>query len=389
MNITYPRHGAVLCHADGREDTDGLTVTVEGTADPLARVEVNGVPARRDASRFSAEVTLRRFKTEIVARATGPRGADSHAVTVLYDRNSFKRYRLFIDDNIFFLEELARTRPRSMFDCEYLGWFRTLHEKYGTRTVLNVFYKNDHPDPGGFVDGHETHFTLDKMPEWFRGEFEDNADWLRLAFHAFSEFPDRPYQYASAEKLADDYDRTAAEIERFAGKATLTWPTVIHWAMVHPDGMPVLRRRGVKVLGGQFVGARTGPGQSDASTLQTDIGYGLDLERSLYLVDRGLLYDDHHDMVFHKGDACCNLLTPDEATRAVRRRIDSTHYNQLIGLASHEQYSFGFYHNYLPDHFQRIEAAVRTAHEAGYTPVFEQDGFLGNPTTAPGFEAWS
>ncbi|MFW5798333.1 MAG: hypothetical protein ACOCXX_01635, partial [Planctomycetota bacterium] len=55
MNITFPRHGAVLCHADGHEDTDGLTVTVEGTADPLARVGVDGVPARRDASRFTAD----------------------------------------------------------------------------------------------------------------------------------------------------------------------------------------------------------------------------------------------------------------------------------------------------------------------------------------------
>jgi hypothetical protein len=46
---------------------------------------------------------------------------------------------------------------------------------------------------------------------------------------------------------------------------------------------------------------------------------------------------------------------------------------------SHEQYCFPLYRNYIPDHFERIEAAIRSVTEQGYRPVFLHEGFLGNP----------
>ena len=52
-----------------------------------------------------------------------------------------------------------------------------------------------------------------------------------------------------------------------------------------------------------------------------------------------------------------------------------------IGLATHEQYSFPRYFNYLPDHFDRMETAIRIATEREYKPVFFHHGILGN-------EAW-
>ena len=59
--------------------------------------------------------------------------------------------------------------------------------------------------------------------------------------------------------------------------------------------------------------------------------------------------------------------------------MGNSSYNNLLSLETHEQYSFPSYFNYLPDHLERIETAIRTATEAGYKSVFFAEGFLGNP----------
>jgi hypothetical protein len=69
--------------------------------------------------------------------------------------------------------------------------------------------------------------------------------------------------------------------------------------------------------------------------------------------------------------------------RQLEEKYANPHCNDVIGLASHEQYSFPFYHNYLPDHFERMDAVCRSVTEHGYKPVWFQEGFLGNTTMAP------
>jgi len=50
-----------------------------------------------------------------------------------------------------------------------------------------------------------------------------------------------------------------------------------------------------------------------------------------------------------------------------------------MDLFTHEQYFWDFYHNYIPDHEQRVEAAIRWVTDHGYKPVFYHEGFLGAP----------
>jgi len=52
--------------------------------------------------------------------------------------------------------------------------------------------------------------------------------------------------------------------------------------------------------------------------------------------------------------------------------------NHVIALATHEQYSFPFYANYIPDHFERMEAVVKWCAEHDYRPVFPHVGIIGN-----------
>ena len=372
IEIHEPRHGAILNRKHGREDATGLEVVITGCADPAQEVWVNGRPAERAGLQFSATVRLTQRENEIRAETRTVRGVQTQAIRVLWDRRSFKRYRFFIDDHVFFLEDIVRQQYRSLFDCFYLKRLREFHAAYGTKVVLNLFFRNDHGD---------SRFEITQMPDRYRGEWRDHADWLKLSFHAHSEFPDRPYAYCSAAKLAHDYDAVQEQVARFAGAESFCPPIVIHWAVVQPACFKVLTDRGVRTLSGQFrVGQQSVEAQSDAERFYAtgDIGYFLDTERSLYLAERRVIHDFGHGITFMIGDVCCNRYTVEQAREFMAPRFADELNNELVGLASHEQYTFPFYRNYLPDHFDRMDDVLRAVTEHGYAPVWFHEGLLGN-----------
>ena len=48
-----------------------------------------------------------------------------------------------------------------------------------------------------------------------------------------------------------------------------------------------------------------------------------------------------------------------------------------MDLFTHEQFLWPFYHDYVPDHAQRVEAAIAWATEEGHQPVFSHEGLPG------------
>ena len=366
LKITNLRNGTVLNAEHGRESGDCLEIMVEGFLESPGPVTVNGVTVMEDSQLFHIPVSLDREFNEIVAKTRNNHGEFQQSVKVVWDRKSFKRYNFFIDDNIFFLTDICKNKPNSLFDHFYLKRLKDIHRKYGTKFTLNLFYRNDHHP-----------FELKDFPGSYKAEWRDNADWLKLSFHAYSEFPDRPYQNATPAKLAADYDLLHTEVVRFAGEETFQPPDVVHWGMALPEAFYVLKERGVKVLCGEFINAKTFVGEKDRNSQTTDIGYYRDKDTALYLLHHHLLYDFEHELLFVKGDVCCNLLTREEIAEKLTVSCQRPGHTTL-NLLTHEQYSFDYYHNFIPDHFDRMEAAVRIATEHGYQPVFFHDGFLGN-----------
>lgn len=356
LEITNVRHGAVVNRHSGRETAAGLELFIEGVTDSAAPVTVNGVKAASDGRRFSASVELKEQFNEIRVETAGAFGAFSQTVRVVWDRESFKRYNFFIDDHSFLFTYIARERPKSLFDHFYLKFLREMNRKYGMKVTLNCFYRNDHQP-----------FELKDFPDAYRQEWRDNADWLRLSFHAYSEFPDRPYQNTAPSKIAADFDRIKGEIIRIAGEETFVPPVVLHWFMARPDAFIALSERGVRVLNGEFVDA-------SPAVPVCDFGYFRGPGDAMYLNRARQLYDFEHDIVFVKLDCICNLLTPPE----IPARLENSLAQDVISLSSHEQYSYPGYFNYQPDHHERIETALRMVTEHGYKPVFFTDGFLGN-----------
>ena len=367
LEITNIRNGAVLNNSHGCETENYLEVQLNGIADPMSEVRINGELAQRHDRVFSLPVRLSEKINEITVTARNKFGRFSQDITVVWDKKSFKRYNFFIDDNIFFLAEIAKELPASLFDHFYLKELREMHRKYGTKFTLNCFYNNDHFP-----------FTLDAFPDRYKSEWLENSDWLKLSFHAYSEFPDRPYQRAVAEKLAADYDLVKNEIVRFAGEKTFISPTVIHWAMAMPDVFHVLKERGVKTLSGQYISSRTFVGENVAKNPFSDIGYFYEQDVSHYMACAREFYDPDFDLFLVKGSVTCNLDAKDTIVKKLTETDQIECGSKSIGMATHEQYSFKFYHNYIPDHFERMDLACKTLSELGYSPVFFSEGIYGN-----------
>jgi len=57
-------------------------------------------------------------------------------VRVVWDRHSRPRCRFSIDDNSFFLRDIAQQKYASLFDCFYLDLLRSLHKKYGAKSQI-------------------------------------------------------------------------------------------------------------------------------------------------------------------------------------------------------------------------------------------------------------
>jgi hypothetical protein len=357
IKIEEPFHGAILNRRHGKHVGEGLKIQVSGQAPLCDRVTVNGMQARREGSRFTSEITLRQKQTEIVAVSQGNYGSHEHRVRVIWDRHSQPRYRFSIDDNSFFLRDIARNNYASLFDCFYLKNLRELHSKYGTRFVLNIYYTTE--------DG----FELPRFPARYKSEWQDSSDWLKLAFHAYANKPDRPYQYASASQLIADLDKVAEQIIRFAGEQTYSPPTVIHWGMVQPTALKPLYERGVRVLSGYFR-------QQNGIW---DVNYLLDDVRSEYLSRHDALMDFGSGIVFSRVDIVCNNTPIERIVPTLEPLTKDPNQAEIMDIFTHEQYFWPFYSNYIPDHFNRLDAAIRWLTENGYKPVFYHEGFLGGP----------
>ncbi|MBM3890796.1 MAG: hypothetical protein FJ388_16930 [Verrucomicrobia bacterium] len=355
LKITEPFHGAVLNRRHGEAAENGLKIVVRGEAALRDKVTVNGQPAQRAGPAFSAEVVLQEKETDIVTVAAGARGRQEHRVRVVWDRHSKPRYRFSIDDNSFFLRDIFKQGYKSLFDCFYLAGLRDLNRKYGSKFVLNIYYTTE--------DG----FELPKFSDRYKGEWRDNAGWLKLAFHAWANEPARPYQYASAQKLGSDLDAVAEQIRRFAGEQTYSPPTVIHWGMLQPATLPALAKRGVRVLSGMFRWTSGG----------YDVGYMLDDDRSEWLSRNEALKDFDTGIVFSMIDLVCNSTPLERIVPTLEPHLTNPNRAEIMDLFTHEQYFWPFYKAYLPDHFQRLDAALRWVAEHGYAPVWFHEGLLG------------
>ena len=359
LKICSPFNGAVLTHRNGIQKNDTLTIQVQGTAPFGAVVKVNGVEAKRNGELFTAPLTIDKFETEIVAEMECSTGKVSHSIRVVWDKHSFKRYRFSIDDNVFWLRELMKDKPKNINDNLYLGQLKRLHDNFGAKFTLNLFYET--PDK---------EFNLSMMsPEW-KSQLQDNAEWMRLTWHAYNEFPDRPYQYATPEQFEHDYELIHSEVARFAGEECWIPPSIVHWCEFPPSMFPLLYKKGVRTLSGYFI-------KGDE---RYDISYEMDKERCAYLETHDALMDFASGICLSRVDIIFNNTPVENVIPTLAPNIDDPDNAEYIDLLTHEQYFWPYYFNFRPDHYERIATGLQFLNEHGYKPIWQHEGFRGAPT---------
>ena len=376
IQVHQPFHGAVLHRRSGTpvigvvESSDGgpiaLKIKVSGEAPPEAVVTVNGVECRRSGKTFEAETELREKTNDILVKSTSAAN-ETHEkrIRVLWLKNSVPRYRFTIDDTIFFLREIHRNGSKSLFDDVFLGNLRKLHQKYGTKFALNLFYETS--GDAEYLNAEREYFNLSQFSDRYKSEWRDNADWLRLLFHAKREHPAEPYKNATAETLIGDFVQMEREIKRFAGEASYLPATVIHWGTIRPETYKPLAAHGVTTLSGYFI-RRNG---------DYYVCYQMDDSRCDYLEQQDFLLDVDSGIVFSKIDLVANLVPLDDTVPTLEKVIADPNTAEFIDLMTHEQYFWPFYRNYLPDHWDRLDRAFAFLTERGYKPVFMNDPPLG------------
>ncbi len=358
IRLDFPWDGDVVNRHDGVESAGRLEIQVRGVAWPGARVTCQGREAVAGADgAFVLPAVITEAEQTVRVEAVGPAASGAAEVRVKWDAGSRRRYRFSVDDNIEFLADLGRDPEAypSLFDHWYLAFWRQMHEEYGAKIHMNIY----------FTDGKG--FTLEQLSDRWRGEWEANSDWLHLTFHARQDKPDRIYRDASYEEIARDAARVREQILRFAGPEVMSPVTTLHWGECTRDGARALRDDGYSCLIGWF--------WEPAETCTTR--YYLSVEECRHFAGRDAWKDFDLDLLFINGDVCVNIDSLDEIPPHLEAQCANPHTGELIELIVHEQYFRRELHYFLPDIMDRTRTSLAFVAERGYEPVFWGQEFCG------------
>ena len=73
----------------------------------------------------------------------------------------------------------------------------------------------------------------------------------------------------------------------------------------------------------------------------------------------------------------CNSVPVDRIAGAFKPLAKDPNTAEIMDLFTHEQYFWPFERNYIPDHFQRLDTAIRWVTEPGHKPMSLHEGLLG------------
>jgi hypothetical protein len=311
--------------------------------------------------KFFAESVLEDVKTEFVARLADSRGGPprSARTRVIWVKDSCPRYRFEVDDNSFFTRDIRQKDYKSIFDSPYLRMFRDFNRKYGLKVVLNLFYSTPEED-----------FNLSQLSDKHKSQWEDNAHWLKLGFHARNEFPNHPFLVRTPEQLGKDIDLIESQIKRFAGEKVYTRTALLHWGTIRRESLQVLIAKGWRTLSGSCWPLRSKSGSASLGQYQVP-------EHAIrHLDERDAWYNFDDGLLFVKIDLCCNRVPLKDTLPTLRQAYDNPNTREVMDLATHEQYFWPFYKSYLPDHANRLDQAFRFVTERGYKAIFPEEDVL-------------
>ena len=253
-----------------------------------------------------------------------------------------KSFCFTVDDNIRFLKEITENTYISIFEHPYLSLYRRLHEKYGLKVQLNLFYR---------ADG----FNLFQMSDAYCSEWENNADWLKLSFHSDVENI-KPYEFSGYDEVYRDCKAVNDRIIHFASLKNLAKTTTVHYCLATAEGLKAIADNKVIGLLGLF-GDETHPRTS----------YGIE-EMDAARIRNGAIVTKG-TIAFAAIDIVMNSFSRDEILAKLKALSD----RDAIRLMIHEQYFYPDYPAYQPDFEEKLNAAFSYLKSLGYKIRFFEE----------------
>jgi len=249
-----------------------------------------------------------------------------------------KNFCFTVDDNIRCLSEITEGDFSSIFEHPYLRVYKRLHEKYGVKVQLNLFYEG-----GGF--------DLSRMTDRYRAEWRDCSDWLKLSFHSRRE-NERPYEHSSYDEVFSDCESVQREILRFASPESLAKTTTVHYCLTTVDGIKALYDNGVRGLLGLYRGARSYQNTQEERAL---------IDSGETVVSGGISY------------AAIDIIMNKYSKEQILAQLSELRGRRLIKVMIHEQYFYPDYRKYQPDFEEKLDAAFGFLCENGYNSIFFEE----------------
>lgn len=355
LSFAFPVDSVMLTDAAGKKTGEGLIINCIINAPPGRRISINGTICTASTNQFQGEVILKNRENLLTARDEET-GFET-SIVVYYLKNAHKRYRFSLDDNIWCFQNIAKHERdyKSIFEDPYLNLIKTMHDRYGTKFHVNIYYEC--PEFGGF--------NLTQMPDRFKPEWKYHSDWLRLSFHANANLPDRPYIRGTYEQSKFEHDRVVEQILRFAGEEAFAGPvTTIHWGDATVDTVRALRSSGVKAFTGSF---------NYHDPKNVSIRYYLNAEQCTLLNIYGFYYDKAEDVYFFRYGASMQHNAIEDILKDFELFEKQHPLYTFKELCVHEQYFYPHYINYMKDYYQRFDTAIKWCVENGYQASFARD----------------
>lgn len=253
-----------------------------------------------------------------------------------------KNYLFTVDDNIRFLKELTEGEYSSVFDHPYLSVYKRLHDKYGAKIQLNLFYESED-------------FDLSEMTDKYREEWSSCSDWLKMSFHSRLENV-RPYEASGYGEVFFDCQSVQNEILRFASESSLAKTTTVHYCLATSEGLSALKDNGVRGLLGLY-GSDTAP---RSSYMNTDVECEK-LRSGKVVINDGVAYAAI-DIVLNRYDE-----------GEILKKLEELKGRELIKVMIHEQYFYPDYKSYQPKFEEKLDRTFESLRDAGFKSIFFEE----------------
>lgn len=303
-----------------------------------------------------------------------------------------KKASFFVDDVLWVFRDLTREHPKSLWDNSYMAMFKEAHDKYGAKVQLNVFYRT-------CFWYNDDEFSLADMTDAYKHEFEEAADWLKLAFHSKEEWPDYPFINADYDVVDRTFKLIKNEIIRFAGEKSFANSVVTHWIPMSKEGIRALSDNGI-VLTYASYGTKI---DWDGDQMSLPYGHSFRLMHNKK-PESGVYQKNTRDAAIVNALCSYNHIAKEDyasiegklktikdkelnvsympAVQAVlnlipldilEEELSKYTHQEYLSVGNHEQYFYSDYYAYQPDYAQKVLTAAKVLHDEGYEFIFMEE----------------